>query len=136
MIRINRNPGPRMLRQFGGIWLIFASLLAGIHWWGGGRAETALGLWAATGLVALAGFIYLPIMRLLYLGLSYLTWPIGWVISHLLLGAIYFLVLTPTGLLLRITGRDPMNRRLDRSAPSYWVEHPPGDTPERYFRQF
>ena len=47
------------------------------------------------------------------------VFPIGWVVSHLLLGVVYFLVLTPIGLTLRALGRDPLERRFDQSASSY-----------------
>lgn len=36
-----------------------------------------------------------------------------------LLFFLYILVVTPCGLVLRVT-RDPMRRRLDRRRPSYW----------------
>jgi hypothetical protein len=62
--------------------------------------------------------------------------PIGWTISHLVLGAVYYLVLTPIGLVMRLLGRDPMQRRFDRSAKSYWIERTPRTDPSRHFRQF
>ena len=42
--------------------------------------------------------------------------PIGWTISQLILGVVYYLVITPIGLIMRLGGYDPMKRRLDRSA--------------------
>ncbi|WP_204840879.1 hypothetical protein [Saccharothrix algeriensis] len=38
----------------------------------------------------------------------------------LLLGALYFLVVTPIGLVARLV-RDPMARRWDENAQSYWI---------------
>ena len=64
------------------------------------------------------------------------AFPIGWTVSYLLLAAIFFLVLTPIGLVMRLFGRDPMLRALDRSAKTYWVPHNPGADPRRYFKQF
>ncbi len=46
--------------------------------------------------------------------------PVGRLLTALLLGAIYLLVLTPLALLARLLGRDPLQRRLDRGASSYW----------------
>lgn len=136
MIRLNRNPSSKVLCQFGLIWLLFFSLFSGLLWYRTGAWEYALILWGAALAVAAVGFIHLPFMRLIFLGLSYLTWPLGWVISHLLLGGVYYLVLTPIGLILKMTGRDPMNRQLERSASTYWVEHPRVEPPARYFKQF
>src|SRR3972149_7215658 len=45
---------------------------------------------------------------------------LAWVNTRLVLGLVYFLVMTPIGLLMRLAGRDPLDRRLgDR--PSYWI---------------
>ena len=53
-----------------------------------------------------------------------------------ILGLIYYLVLTPIGLLMRVFGKDPMRRRLDRTAESYWIERDEAAASERYFKQF
>jgi hypothetical protein len=49
---------------------------------------------------------------------------------------VYFGVVTPVGLLLRLTGRDPLQRAFDLGRASYWTEHRTGDDPRRYFRQY
>ncbi|MBM4108330.1 MAG: hypothetical protein FJ255_05885 [Phycisphaerae bacterium] len=72
----------------------------------------------------------------LYTGWMYAALPIGWTISHALLALIYYAVLTPIGLVMRLLGNDPMQRRLDRAATTYWSEHRPPTDPKRYFRQF
>ena len=77
------------------------------------------------------------LMRMVFLGMSYLTWPIGFVVSHVVLALVYYLVLTPIGLLMRLFGYDSMKRRFDPEAPSYWVERPAaGFDIRRYLRQF
>ena len=62
--------------------------------------------------------------------------PIGWTISHVILGLVYYLVMTPTGALMKLFSYDPMNRRIDRQADTYWIDHDTADETERYFRQF
>jgi hypothetical protein len=64
------------------------------------------------------------------------TWPIGWLISHLMLGAIYFGVFTPVAIVFRLIGRDPLARRFDRQASSYWEAYQPNRGLARYLRQF
>jgi hypothetical protein len=71
----------------------------------------------------------------------YLLWYfvaccIGIVMSNLLVAAFFFLIITPTALLMRVLGRDPMSRRFDRSAATYWRPVEKVVDPERYFRQF
>ena len=71
----------------------------------------------------------------------YITWsqlfvPIAWSVSTLLLVLVFFGVLTPIGVMLRVVGRDTMNREFDRDGTSYWVKRDEVVNPERYFRQF
>ncbi len=37
-------------------------------------------------------------MRAVFVGMSYLAWPIGFVVSHVILALVYYLVFTPIGL--------------------------------------
>jgi len=62
--------------------------------------------------------------------------PVGWSFSCLLFAVVYFGMITPMGWLMRAVGYDPLQRRFDRDAPSYWVERPPTPEIDRYFRQF
>ncbi len=63
---------------------------------------------------------------------------IGYFISRILLTLIFFLVITPTGLIMKLFGKDPMERKLDPEAKTYWVKHeePSEKTVERYEKQF
>jgi len=104
--------------------------------------EGTLAIPAAAGLgcVGLAGAVVVWVSeragRALYLGWMSATVPVAWTVSQVCLGAAYYGVLTPIGLLMRAFGRDPMCRRFDRSGESYWVAYSPPDNLERYFRQF
>jgi hypothetical protein len=62
--------------------------------------------------------------------------PIGFVVSYLVLGILFFLVLTPFGLVFRLLGRDPLERRFDKASRSYWVARSPVDDVSRYYRQY
>ena len=61
---------------------------------------------------------------------------LGWFNTRVLLGVVYFVVMTPTGIVMRLLGRDPLDRRL-KDQPSYWVarkQHPdPKGAMERRF---
>ena len=49
---------------------------------------------------------------------------------------IYWLVFAIGHLLLRIRGKDPMQRRLDPDVASYWEDRPPVTDMETYRKQF
>jgi hypothetical protein len=146
LIEINWRPDRRRLRRFGWAALVAFAAVGALVWWrrslpGFALApETALdvacGLW---GLAAACGVLSLAApaaLGPLYVGLSAVGLPIGWVVSHVVLAVIYYGVLTPIGLVMRLVGRDPLHRRFDRSAKTYWQRRPPVDDVKRYFRQF
>ena len=136
IIEINRNPSPRELRVFGLALVLFAGLVGAGFQWRAHAPGIARVVWLAGALVA-TGFFVLPrIRRPIYLAWMYATFPIGFVVSHLVLALVYYAVLTPTGLMKRLLGRDSMTRRFDPAAKSYWAEHDPHQDPGRYFRQF
>jgi hypothetical protein len=137
VIEINRNPSRRELNLFGFIWLGFFLLAAGGLWLKLRLPLASVALGAVAVVVPVLGWAAPSFMRVVYVGLSYVAWPIGFVVSHVLLGAVYYLLVTPFGLIMRAVGYDPMHRRFDPAAPSYWVERDAAERdPRSYFRQF
>lgn len=135
MIDINWNPSRRELRQFAGLWLCVFGLIGAWKLYGSsGVAGWPLVVAAAA--LGVPGLIWPIVLRPVYVAWMGLAFPIGWTVSHLLLAVIYFGVITPIGLILRATGTDPMQRRFEPDAATYWVEHRTGDDKSRYFRQF
>jgi len=134
LLRINPRPSPRQLLVFALAWLAFAALL-GFGQWRHERPGLACLIWSVGVLGFLLEFIWPEAVRLLYVGLSYATYPVGLAVSSLLLAALYYAVLTPIGLLLRLGRHDPLRRQLDPGAASYWQSRPPAPDPESYFRQ-
>ena len=61
---------------------------------------------------------------------------LGWINSRILLSLMYYGVMTPLGLVLRVVGRDPMNRRR-HPAESYWIPRAAlRQSREQFERQF
>ena len=60
---------------------------------------------------------------------------LGWVLSNILLGVTYYGILTPTGWVMRLCGRDPMRRNIGRKADSYWIRRDGERKVARYFSQ-
>ena len=137
VIEVNRNPSRPELNQFGFIWLGFFLLAAGGLWLKLHSPVVSIALAAIAVVVPVVGWVVPSFMRVVYVGLSYVAWPIGFVVSYVLLGAVYYLVVTPVGLITRAVGYDPMHRCFDPEAPSYWIERNDGERgPRSYFRQF
>ncbi len=132
LISINRHPTQRQLRQFGIAAMIALPVIA-IVW----RAAWPItGLWAGLGVMfAVVGWWRPNWLKPLFVAMSVLAAPIGLIIGEVVLLVIYFAVLTPLALVMRCTGRDPLERRLDPDAASYWKPYSPPRDVSRYYRQ-
>jgi hypothetical protein len=136
MLTIDRNPPKERLRSFGILLAIFVPLFGALVWWRTGRLETGTNIWIGGGVLTAIYWLVPAIRRVIYVGWMYAAFPIGWTVSHLLMGVIFYGVITPIGWIIRATGRDPLNRSFDRSARTYWVPHERSNDIGRYFRQY
>ena len=113
LIELNVNPTDRQLRQFAGIVIPLLAVL-----WrpcSGGElpaARRASGCLcpavAPRGSLHLVVFLRPALARPIYVGWMYAAYPIGWVIGHVVIGVVFFLVLTPIGLVMRaLRSRSP-----------------------------
>jgi hypothetical protein len=136
MIEIPWHPSRRELRQFAFLLAAFLLAAAGYAWWRQHSAAWAAAAAGAAVLSAAVGGMAPQVLRVVYVGWMCLAFPVAWVVSHLVLAVIFFGVITPIGLLVRLVRGDPLQRQFDRQAESYWVPHAPSDDPKRYFQQF
>lgn len=136
VIEINKDPSKKELAWFGVMFLAFFGLIGGLVWWRLESQSTAYALWGVAAAITAAYYAAPPLRKPIYLGWLYAAYPIGWVVSHVVMGVIYYLVITPVALVFKLAGRDALERKIDKSAQSYWVEHRTGGDPQRYFKQF
>jgi hypothetical protein len=136
LITINKSPSPRDLNWFVALLVVFLGLVGGLIWWRTGLAGVAATVWAVAGL-ALGLFVAVPGLRKpMYLGWMYAALPIGWTVSHAVLAVVFYVFFTPLGVIMRLAGRDPLQRGNHLAAETYWVKRAPAGEPARYFRQF
>ena len=57
------------------------------------------------------------------------------VTNPLLMGLVFFITVLPTGIILKLLGKDPMRRKRDESAESYWIERQPSSIKAEFFNQ-
>jgi hypothetical protein len=59
------------------------------------------------------------------------------IVSPIVLFVLFFAVITPSGVLARLFGKDFLRLKFDASAPTYWIDRkPPGPRPESLRNQF
>ena len=145
LIDLNLRPDDRTLRHFGFIALAGFGLLAVLAWYEraifafglGAWREEVVGTFAVLGVLALLLSLVFPRGNLpLYLGLTVIAFPIGFVLSYVIMGTLFYLIIAPIGLIMRIFGQDPLNRAYLPGASSYWVDARQVRPKESYFRQF
>ncbi|MGE3263027.1 MAG: SxtJ family membrane protein [Bacteriovoracia bacterium] len=112
-------------QAFGLVMGIFFTLLGLLPWWRHGSPRLPW-LW-----VALA-FVFLALVKPSSLGTLHRLWLafgrlLQRIVSPVALGAVYFFLFTPFGLVQRFFRQDPLRRKTDPGAPSYWIPRE-GDT--------
>ena len=122
-------------RSFGIVFAVVFALVGLLPLVSGGAVRLwSLAIGAAFLLVALAIPSILAPLNRLWLRFGLLLHKI---VSPLVLGIMFFLVITPMGVLMRAFGKDLLRLKLDRQLASYWIERtPPGPPPESLRDQF
>ena len=125
-------------RSFGLLFGAVFALLAGYGWlFKGWSLFVALALVAVALAFVLLGFVAPKVLRPLNWLWFQLGQLLGKVVSPVVLGAIFFLILTPVSLVSRLFGRDELRLKRKASQTSYWLDRaPPGPEPESFKNQF
>lgn len=131
-----RKPAPlSMLRQFAGLCLaIFGGLGAWRAFQHGWDTWTWVWVTLAAGL-GVVGLLAPRVIAPVYAGWMVAVFPIGWVVSRLMLAGLFFLIFTPVALVFRLMGRDVMHRRRP-DTPTYWTPKVGASDVKQYLRQF
>ena len=123
------------LRDFGLALGVVCLLWAGILYWRGhlGAIKWLLGASPVLVLLALTfpralrpiHFVWMPVAK-----------GIAKAVTWLLLTLVFFLVFTPYGIVMRLIGRDSLDRKWDPAAKSYWIQREEPFDVERFERQY
>jgi hypothetical protein len=134
MYRLDHQPSPGDLRLFGAS---LSAVLFGLGLWFASQTTfggLAVALWLASGVLCAVYYGLPAVQKPLYRGWLIALFPLAAVMSTVMLGVLYFGLVTPIGWLSRWAGRDPLQLRTRRE--SYWRPRPTEPTAKsRYFRQ-
>jgi hypothetical protein len=122
-------------RNFGLVFAAFAAVVGSIG------VANGTGRWPIW-------FGFAAVMLILALTAPKLLAPLNWawtklglllhvITSPIVLAILFYVCIAPIGLLMRLSGRDPLHRRYDSDAESYWIPRdPPGPQRETFQNQF
>jgi uncharacterized membrane protein len=85
-------------------------------------------------LVTIAGIARPGTIRPIFVAAMIATTPVRWFVSGVLLGAMYYVVVTPIAVVCRLARRDALSRRRRRDAATYWVPKTMPADVKSYFR--
>ena len=112
------------LREFGVVTGGIVAVLFGLVFpW---LFERALPIWpwVVFGVLTLWALVAPDSLRSVYRAWMRFGLLLGKVTTPLIMGALFFVVIAPVGLIMRLTKSDPMRRRLDRGIASYRIASP------------
>jgi saxitoxin biosynthesis operon SxtJ-like protein len=129
------KPNDRMLRQFAGLWILF---FAWISWraYANDRDVLAAILAFLAFTVGPLGAIWPAFIRPVFVAWMTLAFPIGWTISRIVLGALFYGLFTPIAFVFRWIGRDELVLHRQPQTRSYWCGKPAVTDKVRYLRQY
>jgi hypothetical protein len=145
LTNLNLHPTNRQLRQFGFIALVAFSVLGAVVQWRGGLFGLNFGdaarwisysLWALGGISALLSLVRPAGNRFLFVALTVISYPIGYLVSFVLMAIFFYGIVTFVAIVFRVIGRDILKRRFEPEASTYWAPHTSPGSIKRYFQQF
>ncbi len=129
------NPNRADLRNFGLLMFAAFTVIGSLRWWLKGHVPSILFGIAVAFLVL--GLAIPGLLKPVYRAWMKFALALNWVMTRVLLTIAFYGMITPAGIVYRIVSGDPLKRRWDPSATTYWEA--PDDQPreiEAYKNQF
>jgi hypothetical protein len=126
----------REARRFGVILTVLLLGFASLSLWRQHDLRASL-LAGAAGAALLLTFAAFPLWLRIFRLWMKLAEVLSWLMTRVLLSVFFYLVLTPTGLAMRLLGKAPMDLAWKDGRPTYWIDKPEVEyTVERYGKQY
>jgi hypothetical protein len=124
LISINQKPSDKQVKSLGFIALVMCNVIGGMLLVSDKISVKAFMFLSLLGFVVYSlSWVFPKLIKLIYLILAFVTFPIGWLIGHLIISFVYYCIITPFALTFRFLGHDVLCRRHDSHADTYWISH-------------
>lgn len=125
---------PKVLRNFGLLFYVIFGIWSALMYW---RIDPH---WSWTALVSI-GFLLVSIFFPMVLRQPYRLWMslafvMGWFMTRLILTTLFFVAMTPMGVVLRLLNKDLLSETIHKNANTYWNRYKGTQDKERYEKQF
>ena len=131
----NIKSGISELRKFGITLCVVFGLLGALFLW---RAKPFYyQMFAVSGFFLFFGLAFPIILKPIHKVWMGIALVLGFIMTGVILSVLFYLVITPIGLLSRLCGKDSLDLKLDKSVKSYWIQKKKIDFEKsNYERQF
>lgn len=118
-MRINLDK--KQVRTFG---LMLAAILIvfGVLQFYKDRHSLAYVLYVSGVISAASALFFQPVIKPIYIIMMKMAHVLGWINTRILLGLLFYIILTPTGLLMRMFGRDILDQNINPDSKDYWIK--------------
>ena len=124
------------LRKFGLLMAAVLVLVSGYLWYEDAMDPAQVVFSVAAGFL-IVGLVLPVVLTPIYFPWMWLARILAFVNTHLLLGFVFYTLITFIGLGMRLLGRDPLDRKILPDSDSYWQRREsPLLSREHYLRQF
>ena len=133
---LNIRPDAKMLREFGIVALFGFGLvgtLIGMKWdaW-----QASYALWGLGAVSCSLALIRPQLLLPLFVVLMIVAFPIGFVISNVILLILYYGLFAPIALVFKVIGRDSLSRTLEPETKTYWISRDTEKPVAQRFKQY
>lgn len=99
-------------------------LLLGAYFYYKEKIEISYIMGGISALFLLIRLIRFSLVKPLYIGWMRFAHILGMVNTRIILFVVFVLTVIPIGILLKIFGKDILDKKLDKSSSTYWVDRP------------
>jgi len=125
------------IRNFGIGLTVFLIIIGSYRFYHSGQLDNALWFYGIGGASLFLSLLAPWVLKPLYKLVTKIAHKIGWVNTRLLLGIIFYLLITPIAVVFKLIGKDPLDRKIEAEKKSYWIPRKESSIDaKRYEQQF
>ncbi len=128
------NPDRKDVRNFGLTFGVILTLVSGLLYYKG-KPYYVYPLSIAVFFV-FSGLFFTSLLNPLFRGWMRFAKALAWFNTQVILVLMFYLVVTPIGLVMRLVGKDPLQRKMEPDRDSYWEDKSLPKDPDQYKKQF
>ncbi len=130
------NLDKKQIRTFGLGLAVILSIFAVLNFFKGHQTVAVTLLIFGT-VSAVLAILCQPLLKPVYIVFIKIAHVLGWINTRILLGLIFYVIITPIGFILKIFGKDLLDRKIELDKQSYWIKRENVATEKsRYEKQF